>query len=129
MSHANSRASKRRAALRVGLVLAICGLPASTSARPERIRAGMSYYSDELIETGPVRDIGAERNYEEVFNLYRYYEVLYDESERVVRCLEYKRGEVIREDTYRYAVDGALLEHVTDPPTEAAATAPSIDSN
>ena len=116
MNRQSPTISRMRAALLAGLVLAPCVLPALASARPETIRAGVSYYSDELIESGPVRDIGAERNYEEVFKLYRYYEVLYDESERVVRCLEYKRGDVIREDTYRYAADGSLLEHVTDPP-------------
>ena len=81
-----------------------------------------------MIESGPVRDIGTERNYEEVFQLYRYYEVFYDESERVVRCLEYKRGDVIREDTYRYAEDGSLLEHVTDPPRREVKTEASPDS-
>jgi hypothetical protein len=129
MNRQNSTISKPRAALVGGLVLALCALPTLASARPERIRPGVSYYSDELIETGPVRDIGTERNYEEVFKLYRYYEVLYDESERVVRCLEYKRGEVIREDTYRYAPDGSLLEHVSDPPSEAAKSAPSSSSD
>jgi hypothetical protein len=120
MNRLNSVILSLRAALVSGLVLTPCALAAPASARPETIRAGVSYYSDEVIESGPVRDIGAERNYEEVFKLYSYYEVLYDESERVVRCLEYKRGEVIREDTYRYAADGSLLEHVTDPPSKAA---------
>ena len=120
MNRLNSAILSLRAALVAGLVLAPCALAAPASARPETIRAGVSYYSDELIERGPVRDIGVERNYEEVFKLYRYYEVLYDESERVVRCLEYKRGDVIREDTYRYAADGSLLEHVTDPPINEA---------
>jgi hypothetical protein len=119
MKRLNSVILSLRAALVFGLVLAPCALAAPASARPEAIRAGASYYSDELIESGSVRDIGAERNYEEVFKLYSYYEVVYDESERVVRCLEYKRGEVIREDTYRYAADGSLLEHVTDPPSKA----------
>jgi len=116
MNRLNSTFSSLSAALAAGLVLIPCALVSPASARPESIRAGVSYYSDELVESGPVRDIGVERNYEEVFKLYSYYEVLYDESERVVRCLEYKRGAVIREDTYRYAEDGTLLEHVTDPP-------------
>jgi hypothetical protein len=129
MNRLNSLISSWRAALVAGLVLAPCALAAPAWARPETIRAGVSYYSDELIESGPVRDIGVERNYEEVFKLYSYYEVLYDESERVVRCLEYKRGEVIREDTYRYAADGSLLEHVTDPPNKSAkpVSAPKSD--
>jgi len=95
----HSPTSNASAVLVCGLVLALCTPTAPASARPERIRAGVSYYSDQLVETGPVRDIGAERNYEEVYQHYRYYEVVYDEAERVVRCLEYQRGEVIREDT------------------------------
>ena len=124
----NSAYSNLRVVLGSGLVLAFCALPALASARPETIRAGVSYYSDELIESGPIRDIGAELNYEEVFKLYSYYEVFYDESERVVRCLEYKRGDVVREDTYRYASDGSLLEHITDPPSKAAKPTSSTNS-
>lgn len=129
MNRLHSPTSNSRAVLVAGLVLTLCALAASASARPEKIRAGVSYYSDELIKTGPVRDIGTERNYEEVFQRYRYYEVLYDESKRVVRCLEYERGELIREDTYRYAEDGSLLEHVTDPPGKPAKPASTPTSN
>jgi len=114
-----------RMALAAGLALIPCGLPTPASARPETIRAGVSYYSDELIEAGPVRDIGVERNYEEVFKLYHYYEVVYDENARVVRCLEYKRGEIIREDTYRYAPDGSLLDQLTEPPSQSPKPAPT----
>ncbi len=101
-----------------------CALPALARARPEAIRAEVSYYSDELVESGPVRDIGTERNYEEVFKLYTYYEVLYDESERVIRCFEYKRGEVTLTDHYRYTKDGSLSEHVIEVPGEPAKTIP-----
>jgi hypothetical protein len=113
-----------RVALVYGLVLGPCALPALAQARPEAIRAEVSYYSDELVENGPVRDLGSERNYEEVFKLYTYYEVLYDESERVTRCLEYKRGEVIRTDRYRYAEDGSLREHVIEVPGQPAKIIP-----
>ena len=125
----HSPTSNSSAVLICGLALALCASTQPASARPERIRAGVSYYSDELVATGPVRDIGAERNYEEVYQLYRYYEVVYDEAERVVRCLEYERGEVIREDTYRYAEDGSVQEHVTDPPRKSPkpAAAPTED--
>jgi hypothetical protein len=113
-----------RTALLSGLVLGALALVAPASARPEKIRAGASYYSDELVETGSVRDIGAERNYEEVYQFYTYYEVFYDENERVVRSLEYERGEVIREDTYRYSNDGSLLEHTVKVPGETAKSVP-----
>lgn len=129
MNRVYSPNSNASAVLICGLALALCAPTAPASARPERIRAGVSYYSDELVETGPVRDIGAERNYEEVYQHYRYFEVVYDASERVVRCLEYERGEVIREDTYRYAEDGSLLEHTTDPPAKSAKPTDEPTSN
>jgi hypothetical protein len=113
-----------RVALIYGLVLGPCALPVLARARPEAIRTEVSYYSDELVESGPVRDIGSERNYEEVFKLYTYYEVLYDENERVIRCLEYKRGEVIRTDHYRYTIDGSLSEHVVEVPGQPAKIIP-----
>jgi len=60
MNRMNSVILRSRAALVSGLVLTSCALAAPASARPETIRAGVSYDSDELIESGPVRDIGAE---------------------------------------------------------------------
>jgi hypothetical protein len=120
----NSTNLRWRAARVSGLILVACALAATVSARPETIRAGVSYYSDELVESGSIRDIGAERNYEEVYQNYTYYEVFYDESDRVNRCLEYKRGEVIRQDTYRYSEAGSLLEHIVEVPGQPAKTVP-----
>jgi hypothetical protein len=100
----------------VGLLALAASGPAG--ARPERIRPGHSYYSDEVVTQGGVRDIGAERNYEEVYERYRYYEVVYDESERVVTFKEYKRGEVVQVERYRYAPDGTLAERIVERPGE-----------
>jgi hypothetical protein len=109
--HPKSTIWRSRVALATGLFFSLGALAPYASARPETIRAGISYYSDELVETRSIRDIGVERNYEEVYQFYSYYEVFYDESERVTRFLEYKRGDVIREDLYRYKSDGSLQEH------------------
>jgi hypothetical protein len=124
----NSANSRLRPALVAGLVAGLCALPALGWARPEKIRAGVSYYSDDLVESGPVRDIGAERNYEEVFKRYTYYEVLYDQNERVITCFEYERGELIRTDTYRYSGDGSLLERLIAVPGEPAKPGTLLDS-
>jgi len=115
--------------LATGLVLVPHALPSLAWARPEVIRADTSYYSDELVENGPVRDIGTERNYEEVFKLYTYYEVVYDTGKRVIRCLEYKRGDVIRTDHYRYAEDGTLTKHLIEVPGKPAESVPLPGSN
>jgi hypothetical protein len=86
------------------------------SARPERIRAGHSYYSDDAVVDGLVRDIGAEKNYEEVYQSYTYYEAVYDEAGRVVVFKEYRRGEEILAEEYRYGRDGNLLERTVRRP-------------
>ncbi len=87
-------------------------LPAAAGSRPEKIREGLSYYySDEFIRSGDVRDIAEEKNYEEVYQLYTYYEAIYDAGVRVVVFKEYERGEVIREERYRYDEAGKLVEY------------------
>jgi len=76
-------------------------------SRPEVIRAGMKYYSDEYFEDGLVRDLDGEKNYEEIYQHYTYYEAIYDSLGRVTVFKEFKQGAVILEERYRY---------VTDPP-------------
>jgi hypothetical protein len=89
-------------------------LPAGpANARPERIKPGISYYSDDFVVAGLVRDLAAEKNYEEVYQFYSYYEAMYDAQERVVTFKEYKRGELIRTEEYRYRPSGSLLERRT----------------
>lgn len=109
----------------------VCGLPAlrvwasaalllaatAAEARPERIRAGHSYYSDDFSVEGVVRDLADEKNYEEVYQSYRYYEAVYDDQGRVVTFKQVERGEVVREDRYRYTGDAVVPdEHVVETP-------------
>ena len=102
----------------LGVLLAgfglLAGLAAPAWARPERIRAGLTYYSDTAVTAGEgeavVRDLGEEKNYEEVYQLYRYFEAVYDERGRVVHFREYLRGEVIRSEVYVWSEDGRLLD-------------------
>jgi hypothetical protein len=95
------------------------GFPLDASSQPEKIRPGHSYYSDELGEStnqGLVRTPGDEKNYEEVYQFYSYYEFVYDEQERVVLFREYKRGDVIRTEKYSYDDSGALSKRVVSQP-------------
>ena len=46
--------------------------------------------SPDDFETGPVKDIESEKNYEEIWQHYTYYEVVYDADERVTSFKEYK---------------------------------------
>lgn len=122
---AGTRRSERRSwplahrfSLLCGWALAALLLPGmAAEARPERIRAGHSYYSDDVSIEGVVRDLAGEKNYEEVYQSYRYYEAVYDDRERVVTFKHVERGEVVREDRYRYAGDSALpVEHSVETP-------------
>jgi hypothetical protein len=89
--------------------------PTLAIARPERIKPGMSYYSDDFVEEGRIRDLAEEKNYEEVYQFYTYYEALYDANARVVVFKEYRRGEVIRTERYRYDAKGELSERIVTP--------------
>lgn len=100
------------------LLLAIFFLLAFSNfseARPERIKPGLSYFSEDYITKNNVSDISEEKNYEEVFKNYEYYEAVYDEIKRVKIFRAYKRGEVILNEKYFYTPDGKLAKkEVTD---------------
>ena len=87
------------------LLVLLLSLPLSVHSRPEHIQADVSYYSNDYIQLGMVRDIEVEKNYEEIYQFYNYYEVIYDSLERVKIFREYKRGDVIHEEHYRYDQD------------------------
>ncbi|MCP4698755.1 MAG: hypothetical protein GY862_18175 [Gammaproteobacteria bacterium] len=102
------------------LVFLALAMPQAES-RPEIIHAGVSYYSNEYSQKGFVRDIESEKNYEEIYQFYTYYEVIYDAAGRVNVFKEYKRGEVIREERYLYNSEGQALERtvlIPDKPAE-----------
>lgn len=89
-------------------VLGACVWSAGAQARPEKIKPGLSYYSDEVRSENQVQDIIGEKNYEEVYQLYTYYEVIYDAATRVVVFKEYKRGDLILTERYEYGAGEKL---------------------
>ena len=97
-------ARSRRPDLYRGISLIACLLlvAPAVQSRPEVTREGMKYYSDEYFENGLVKDIESEKNYEEIYQHYTYYEVVYDAQGRVTVFKEYKQGAVIVEELYRY---------------------------
>jgi hypothetical protein len=116
------QATRLTLALLLRLALVAPLLPAEPAgARPERIRPGQSYYSDDFVVDGLVHDLAAEKNFEEVYQLYRYFEAIYDAAERVELFREYERGEPVRTEQYRYGPDGALVERTLRRPGEADA--------
>ncbi|MCP5058701.1 MAG: hypothetical protein GY937_18525 [bacterium] len=82
-----------------GLLLALL-VSSAAVAGPEDVRPGQPYYSDDFVIEGLVRDIAAEKNYEEVYQFFRYYEAVYDEAKRVVTFREYVRGELALTEEY-----------------------------
>ncbi len=97
-----------------GLIL----ISSSVLARPEIIKEGILYYSDESFQTGIIKDIVAEKNYEEIYQFYTYYEVSYDAESRVKIFKEYKKSEVIFEEHYQYAADGTPTNMLLIPTTQ-----------
>ena len=91
--------------IRYWLALLLMGSASLAYSRPEVIRADVPYYSDDYIQQGVVRDIESEKNYEEIYQFYTYYEVIYDSSERVKVFREYKKGNIIHEERYQYNKD------------------------
>ena len=113
--------------MRAVTLISVFSILASTAsipaaARPEHVRPGHSYYSDDYVVDGLVRDIAEERNLEEVYQSYTYYEAVYDEAGRVAIFKEDKRGERIRSEEYRYGGDGALRERVVRRPGKPTET-------
>jgi len=91
--------------------LLICLVSIPAWARPEIMREAMSYYSDDYFQEGSVRDIVAEKNYEEVYQYYTYYEAVYDPAGRVKIFKEYKQGAIIYEEHYHYDSEGVLIKN------------------
>ena len=96
--------------IRSYLALLLLGSASLAYSRPEVIRADVPYYSDDYVQQGVVRDIDLEKNYEEIYQFYTYYEVIYDSSERVKIFREYKRGDIIHEEHYQY--DKGLIKRI-----------------
>ncbi|MDH4246811.1 MAG: hypothetical protein OEW39_03240 [Deltaproteobacteria bacterium] len=96
--------------LLLGSLLALVGwllTPETGGARPERIVPGDAYFSQTYTEMAGVSELGVQRNYEEVYMLYTYYEGVYDAKLRMERFRAFERGQVIWEERYYYPPDGA----------------------
>ena len=94
--------------------LAICLSPVKmTTASPETIKPGILHYADEYEVEGNVARLGEERNYEEVFKNYNYYEAAYDKQKRIILFRSYKKGDIEWEELYSYHPEGGLASRRT----------------
>ncbi len=82
------------------------------SARPEIIVEGTIYYSNEIEEDAEIKELVGEKNYEEVYRDYTYYEAVYDEQKRLVLIKEFERGELVWSEKYIYDEGGQLEKSV-----------------
>jgi len=92
----------------LGLLLAaVC-----VYAKPPNIKPGLSYYSEDYVVVGGQYTLAEERNLEEVFKNYNYYEAVYDELERIIIFKAYKRGKIDFTEAYFYNDAGNMVRKV-----------------
>ena len=84
--------------------------------QPYKITAGVSYYSDEYTTREDISELGEEKNYEEVYQNYNYYEAVFDTQERIVIFNAYEKGIIKLSETYSYDGDGHLIKKVVKNP-------------
>ena len=85
--------------------------------KPYKITAGISYYSNEYSTENGVPQLGEEKNFEEVYQNYNYYEAVFDEQQRMVVFKAYKRGSIEFSETYVYEGEdnGPVRKIITSP--------------
>jgi len=76
---------------------------------PENIKPGVIYYSDEIDEDSEIMDLIDEKNYEEVYRNYTYYEAVYNDHKKLQNLKEFKRGELLWMEIYHYDAQGTYL--------------------
>ena len=77
---------------------------------PYEIKAGMSYYSDEYSISNDISELGEEKNFEEVYQNYNYYEAVFDSQEQIIVFKAYKQGVIEFSETYFYDDDGTRVK-------------------
>ena len=99
----------KRASLLFWAIFTLAAVSIS-EARPEKITPGLSYFAEDYVTTGNISEITVEKNFEEVFKNYEYFESVYDDNKKVKIFRAYKRGDVILTEHYSYGPDGRLKE-------------------
>lgn len=88
----------------------ILGMASVSEARPENIKPGLSYFAEDYETKNNISEITVEKNFEEVFKNYEYFESVYDDNKRVKIFRAYKRGDVVLTEHYTYGPEGKLKE-------------------
>ena len=98
------------------IVMIILLVPQVGISKPEKIKPGVIYYSDETEEVDGIEDLIGEKNFEEVYRNYTYFEAVYDQQKRISILKEFERGELIRTVRFQYHSDGRLLKKTESTP-------------
>jgi hypothetical protein len=98
------------------VILAACVGPGAEGppAPSLRYQPGIAYYSDEYVLDGEVYQLGEEKNLEEVYQYYTYYEAIHDDVGRVATFKRYLRGDLDWTERYTYDRKGRMVrkEHL-----------------
>ena len=92
------------------------GLNPEAYAAPEKIIPGNSYYSDDYVELNQILELAEEKNLEEVYQHYQYYEAIYNNHKKILQFKCYKRGKLEWQEQYFYDEQGKLLKKEIDSP-------------
>ena len=97
---------QKKIALLIAMILATPVAICAGEFKPYEIKAGVSYYSNEYSSDNGLSKLGEEKNLEEVYQNYNYYEAIFDAQERIVTFNAYKQGAIEFSESYYYAEDG-----------------------
>ncbi len=106
----------KRLVLFIALILASPAAFCAGQFQPYEIKAGFSYYSDEYTARDGISELGEEKNFEEIYQYYNYYEAIFDDQERIVIFNAYEKGVIEFSEAYSYDDDGRLLKKVVKNP-------------
>ena len=89
----------------VGMVLSVA---AAAAPLTDRFQPGTPYYFDQFDPAMTPWNPGQDLNIEEVFKLYQYYEVIFDQAGREITVNRYVQNRKARSDRFLIRTDGAL---------------------
>ena len=102
----------KKLVLSLAVMLATPTVLCAGQFEPYKIKPGISYYSDDYTTNGGVSELGEEKNYEEVYQNYNYYEAIFDSQERMVIFKAYERGAIQFSESYHYDDQGRPVKKV-----------------
>ncbi|MDJ0956948.1 MAG: hypothetical protein QNI91_08835 [Arenicellales bacterium] len=102
----------KRLLLSIAIILASPAVLLAGKFEPYEIKPGIPYYSDEYTDNNGVSELGEEKNFEEVFQNYNYYEAVFDADKRMIIFKAYEKGAIEFSESYHYDSEGHLIKKV-----------------